>query len=82
MRIGSAYFHLLLLQLLSEQVPFSDRSGFMVLVAILGGERPPRPDNPSCTDDLWALIQRCWDRDIRLRPEIHEVQKILSSIRG
>ena len=82
MRAGFAYFHLLLLQLLSGQVPFSDKPGLPVAKAILGGERPPRPDNPSCTDDLWALIQRCWDGDIRLRPKIHEVQKILSSIRG
>ena len=43
------------------------------------GERPPRPAHPSCTDDLWTLIQRCWDQDPQLRPEIPEVLQTLSS---
>ena len=61
------------MQVFSGEVPFSDRTAIMAVFAILGGERPPRPAHPSCTDDLWVLIQRCWAKDPHSRPEISEV---------
>ena len=66
------------MQVLSGEIPFGDRADFMAVLAIVGGERPPRPAHPSCTDNLWALIQRCWDQDCRSRPEISEVLQDLA----
>ena len=37
---------------------------------IMKGERPNRPGNPSLTDSLWSLIQKCWERKAKDRPEI------------
>jgi serine/threonine protein kinase len=33
-----------------------------------GGSRPGRPAFPRCSDDLWALIQKCWDKTPATRP--------------
>jgi len=46
----------------------------------MGGERPPRPAQPTLTDGLWALIQRCWDQEVRLRPKALEVLQILHGL--
>lgn len=70
-------------QVLTGEVPFvSEKTDWMVALAVLRGDRPPRPEHPSFTDGLWALIQRCWDHDSRLRPAIPEVSKTFSRIRG
>jgi hypothetical protein len=68
-------------QVLTGEVPFSsEKMSCMVALAVLKGDRPSRPENPSLTDDLWVLIQRCWDQDPPLRPEILEVSQTFSSV--
>ena len=49
-------------------VPFSDKSPRTAMLAIIGGERPPRPTHPALTDSFWALTQRCWDQEAHRRP--------------
>ena len=53
----------------------------MAALAILSGERPSRPAHPSCTDDLWTLIQSCWDDEPCLRPGVSKVSEMLLSSR-
>ena len=48
------------------------------MLAIMRGERPPRPTHPALTDELWVLTQRCWNQDPHLRPEISKVLKVLN----
>jgi len=48
-------------------------------VGILSGKRPERPTHPSLTDELWDLIQRCWDQEPQLRPGISEVVSYLQA---
>ena len=48
--------------------PFSDKSPRAAMSATVVGERPSRPTHPALTDKLWTLTQRCWDQDIRRRP--------------
>ena len=67
-------------QVLTGEVPFGNRSDWVVASDVLVGKRPSRPAHRSCTDGLWALIQRCWDQDPGSRPEILEVSQIFSSI--
>ena len=68
-------------QVLTGEIPFSnEKTNWMVLQAVLRGDRPSRPEHPSCTDNLWALTQRCWDQDPHLRPEILEVSQTFSSV--
>ena len=68
-------------QALSGEVPFSsEKTNWTVAPAVLTGKRPSRPAHPSCTDGLWALIQRCWDQEPQLRPEAPEVSRIFYSV--
>ena len=48
------------------------------MLAIMRGERPPRPTHPTLTDELWALMQSCWDQVPHSRPEISKVLKVLN----
>ena len=68
-------------QVLTGKAPFiTEKTNWMVVQTMLMGNRPSRPEDPSCTDGLWALIQRCWDQDPGLRPEILEVSQTFSSV--
>ena len=52
----------------------------MATLAITQGERPSRPAHPTFTGNWWALTQRCWDIDPRLRPEASEVLQTLYTL--
>ena len=49
----------------------------MTMLVITQGGRPPRPTHPTFTDSLWTLMQRCWDHDPHLRPEVSEALEVL-----
>ncbi|KAF9643876.1 kinase-like protein [Thelephora ganbajun] len=70
-------FAMLMIEVFTGAIPFSDSSSFMAVLAIMQGKRPPRPTHPAVTEDLWILMQRCWDHDPRPRPEISEVLRTL-----
>ncbi|KAJ7258391.1 kinase-like domain-containing protein [Mycena haematopus] len=47
-----------------------------VIVRIVAGHRPPRPDaelSPQLTDALWDVIRFCWAQDWRARPKMEAV---------
>ena len=48
------------------------------MLAIMSGERLPRPTHPTFTEDLWILMQRCWHQDPTSRPQILEGVQILT----
>ena len=48
--------------------PFTDKPPRTTMLAIIGGERPPRPTHPALTDGFWALTQQCWDQEANRRP--------------
>lgn len=57
---------------------------------IRGGQRPPRPNEPSrhqepmgppMNDDLWSLVQRCWDGDKALRPDTVGIEQSLQGLK-
>jgi len=60
--------------------PFGGNPCFVAALAIVQGRRPPQPTHPTFTGELWALVQRCWDQDPHLRPEIPEVLGVLRSL--
>jgi len=64
-------------QVFTGAFPFGNHLFSVAALVIMKGRRLPRPTHPTFTDDLWALVQRCWDQDPRSRPEAPEVLKIL-----
>ena len=65
------------IQVFTGAVPFGDRPSLMAVLVMTQGERPPRPTHPAFTEILWTLMQRCWDHEPHLRPEVSEVLQIL-----
>lgn len=57
--------------------PFSGGPSYAAILAIVKGRRPSRPTHPTFTDKLWTLTQRCWDKELCLRPEVSEILQIL-----
>jgi serine/threonine protein kinase len=64
-------------QVFTGAVPFSGDTSVMAMLAITQGRRPPWPTDPACTENLWTLMQRCWDHDPHSRPEVSEVLRVL-----
>ena len=60
--------------------PFGGGPCFVAALAIVQGNRPPQPTHPTFTGELWALVQRCWDQNPDLRPEVPEVLGVLRSL--
>ena len=60
------------------KIPFNSHTSLMAVVAIMNGERPPRPTHLALTDELWELIQRCWNEDRDERPRMLEVLQTLN----
>jgi len=76
-RRAFVHCHSVPLQVFTGAVPFRDKTLFEAHVAIMTGGRPPRPTHQNCTDELWALVQRCWNQDPYLRPEVSEAANVL-----
>jgi len=45
----------------------------------MGGERPSRSNAPTLTDDVWALVERCWAQEPQSRPKMGKVLQDLAS---
>ena len=72
-----AYCHFTLIQVFTGAIPFSERSATMAMVVMTQGGRPQRPTHPTFTENLWTLMQRCWDHDPHSRPEVSEALQVL-----
>jgi hypothetical protein len=64
-------------QAFTSEVPFHPYLTAGAMLAILEAKRPARPTHPNLTDELWALMKRCWNQDPYLRPEMSWVLQIL-----
>lgn len=73
-----AYSRSILLKVFTGAVPFDDSPGTAAVVRIMHAERPPRPTHPTLTEDLWMLMQRCWNHDPKLRPSASEVLRAIA----
>ncbi|KAJ7819723.1 kinase-like domain-containing protein, partial [Mycena olivaceomarginata] len=64
-------------EIVTEKVPFHEMANEMaVLLGVLQGQRPPRPEWWAGTrelDGLWELMQKCWKMDNEMRPMASEM---------
>lgn len=65
------------MKIFTGAVPFGSCPLLTSVMHILQGKRPPRPTNLILTDDLWALMQRCWDQQPKSRPQMSGVLKVV-----
>jgi hypothetical protein len=66
----------------SGELPFRDFSDQKLASALVQGERPPRPFHPlsrlrGLDDDMWDVIEVCWNQDAEKRLEASQVAECL-----
>ena len=58
-------------EVLSGQPPFAQCKNTVVILEVMGGERPKRPQGTRAawfTDDLWGMLELCWKPQPHDRP--------------
>ncbi|KAF9789239.1 kinase-like domain-containing protein [Thelephora terrestris] len=80
---GDIYaFGLVILQVLTGELPFHNIKPLELAHHVLRGVRPNKPTNAEdigISDRLWELMQRCWDGDKTQRPLIKEVVEVVGN---
>ncbi|KAJ8079781.1 hypothetical protein PM082_016603 [Marasmius tenuissimus] len=67
-----------MLELITLQPPFTiQMTDPGVILAVISGCRPPRPEGSQCSDELWDLVQQCWAHDPRMRPSAGKILRML-----
>jgi hypothetical protein len=62
------------LEIYTAREPFCDIArDTMVILKVMQGGRPARPVEQTLSDDLWTLIQLCWQQQPSDRPKIEDV---------
>ena len=63
-------------EVLSGQSPFSQDTEFVVMRKVIEGVHPDRPQGTQgkpFQDGLWAMLERCWERQPSKRPSLAAV---------
>ena len=63
-------------QVLAHKRPFSPVLHYGVLGLVLAGKRPSRPTNHDIlglSEDVWLLMEKCWDLDPSIRPRVTDI---------
>ena len=71
---------MVVLEVLTGKVPFSGCSHLLAVRKISEGEHPGRPKGPEAvwfTDDLWRMLEQCWSRKPKERPDVEGVLECL-----
>ena len=71
---------MVILEVLTGQVPFPSQNGFVVSRKVVDGERPGRPQGVEAawfTDDLWGTLEQCWSPQPEVRPTVEAILKHL-----
>ena len=71
-------FAMLVVEVLTGQVPFAEIPQHKVLLDILDGRRPSKP--AEVEERMWDLIQSCWNQDPDSRPKIGKVVEKLKEL--
>ncbi|KAF9457377.1 kinase-like domain-containing protein [Collybia nuda] len=71
-------FGMTILEILTGRHPFAHRRMHTgVIIDVVRGIRPPRPECAKMTDSLWDIVQSCWKQDPKERPGMGTVKSWL-----
>jgi len=68
---------MVVIEVFTGQVPFHKLIESAVILRIVKGKRPLRPEGSrglGFSDDVWGMVERCWHQEPGQRPKISEVQ--------
>ena len=69
-------FAMLAVEVFTGKIPFEEQRNEMVALRISEGGRPEMPKDAlevGLTDEVWKLLESCWQRDPKKRPTMGEV---------
>ncbi|RHN54165.1 putative dual-specificity kinase TKL-Pl-4 family [Medicago truncatula] len=70
-------FAITLWSLIKNETPFKEKQG---IIAAYGARRNIRPSLAEFPEEIITLLESCWDKNPKLRPEFKEITEILISI--
>lgn len=63
-----------LVQVLTGRMPFFEfKHDTHVLLSVMRGKIPRRPEIDAITDDIWHLLTSCWDQNPKSRPSVKNI---------
>jgi len=71
-------FAMVVVEVFTCRPPFPELGHAAVLIRVVGGERPPRPEEAcrlGLSDSVWEMVEKCWEQEPLPRPKISEVLK-------
>ena len=71
-------FGMLSVEVFTGKIPFEEQENEAVALCISRGGRPEMPDNAQAvglTDEIWNLIESCWQQNPEKRPTMEEVTR-------
>ena len=71
---------MVILEVLTGHPPFQNYTGSTVVMKVVNGERPERPDGVEAawfTDELWEMLKQCWSPEPKVRPTAEAILKHL-----
>ena len=72
-------------EVLSGRIPFPRHSNISVMIMVMEGARPERPQGAKGTwfaDDIWTTLEHCWKPDPGDRPSAEDVHHCLQALRS
>ena len=69
-------FGMLAVEVFTGKIPFEEQENEAVVLRISQGGRPKMPDNAQAvglTDEIWHLIESCWQQNPENRPTMNDV---------
>ena len=72
-------------EVLSGKLPFHRHGRYVVVAKVLEGERPERPrgvEGAWFSDDIWSVLEHCWEPTPRDRPKTTDVLVCLEKVSG
>jgi serine/threonine protein kinase len=78
-------FAMALLELYTGKHPFAERKreASVIQDIVVHKKTPQRPRDEAVvtlTDGIWGLMERCWQRDVSLRPHMEQVKQSLEAL--
>ena len=73
-------FGMFAVEVFTGRIPFEEQKNEAVVLRILRGGRPEMPENGQAvglTDEMWKLLESCWQENPRKRPAMEEVVRRL-----
>lgn len=68
------------MKVFTGEVPFNRVKASEVVMLIIRGKRPERPNHPKFTSPFWTLTQMCWVDGAQDRPKMEDVARMLEEL--